>query len=149
MFFNFQMREHVSALFSGSGQRPEPALISFLSPISELFSQIINTSARSASIFGSLITGIFNGFIPCPMIYAFLIKASMTYNPINGMEIMLAMGLGTFPGMLILGRMILFKDKIAQKNWLLRVAGLIVCYLGVMSIMRGIDAGMVDNCCRM
>jgi len=132
MFFNFQVRN-----------------IAFLSPISELFTQLINQSARSASIFGSLLTGIFNGFIPCPMIYAFLIKASSMFNPINGMEIMIVMGLGTFPGMFLFGRLILFKDRLASNNWMLRIAGLIVCYLGVMSIIRGIGAGIVDKCCTM
>ncbi|MBF0541151.1 MAG: sulfite exporter TauE/SafE family protein [Nitrospirae bacterium] len=132
MFFNFQIRN-----------------IAFLSPISELFTQLINQSARSASIMGSFLTGIFNGFIPCPMIYAFLIKASSTFNPISGFEIMVVLGLGTFPGMFLLGRVILLKDRLASNNWLLRIAGLIVCYFGVMSIMRGISAGIVDNCCKM
>jgi sulfite exporter TauE/SafE len=62
---------------------------------------------------------------------------------------MIVMGLGTFPGMFLFGRLILFKDRLASNNWMLRIAGLIVCYLGVMSIIRGIGAGIVDKCCTM
>lgn len=132
MFFNIQIKD-----------------IPFLNPITDIFSQLIKHSSKTASIFGSFLVGLFNGFIPCPIVYAFLIKASSTLNPIKGMEIMVAMGLGTFPGMFLIGRMILFKESLTRNNWLLKIAGLIICYLGVMSIMRGIDAGLIEKCCEM
>ena len=47
--------------------------------------------------------GVFNGFLPCPLVYAFVAQAASTAAPLAGMLVMLAFGLGTFPAMLAMG----------------------------------------------
>ena len=47
--------------------------------------------------------GVFNGFLPCPLVYAFAAQAASTAAPLSGLLVMLSFGLGTFPAMLMMG----------------------------------------------
>jgi sulfite exporter TauE/SafE len=47
--------------------------------------------------------GVVNGFLPCPLVYAFAAQAAATGGPLPGLVVMLAFGLGTFPAMLLMG----------------------------------------------
>ncbi|MCW4573875.1 sulfite exporter TauE/SafE family protein [Venenivibrio stagnispumantis] len=44
--------------------------------------------------------GVFNGFLPCPLVYAFLMRALFEQNPVKGMVVMILFGIGTVPAML-------------------------------------------------
>jgi sulfite exporter TauE/SafE len=47
--------------------------------------------------------GVFNGFLPCPLVYAFAAQAAGSGGAWPGLLVMLAFGLGTFPAMLLMG----------------------------------------------
>ena len=47
--------------------------------------------------------GVVNGFLPCPLVYAFAAQAAASGGPLPGVLVMLAFGLGTFPAMLLMG----------------------------------------------
>ena len=47
--------------------------------------------------------GVFNGFLPCPLVYAFAAQAAGSGGALPGLLVMLAFGLGTFPAMLLMG----------------------------------------------
>src|SRR6267154_6651487 len=47
--------------------------------------------------------GVFNGFLPCPLVYAFLAQAASTAGALPGFLTMVSFGLGTFPAMLMMG----------------------------------------------
>ena len=44
-----------------------------------------------------------NGLLPCPLVYAFAAQAAASGGPLQGLLIMAAFGLGTFPAMLMMG----------------------------------------------
>jgi len=50
-----------------------------------------------------LALGALNGFLPCPLVYAFLAQAASAGGPLPGFLAMAAFGLGTFPAMLAMG----------------------------------------------
>src|SRR5262245_55944006 len=50
-----------------------------------------------------LALGVVNGFLPCPLVYAFAAQAVSTANALPGFLTMAAFGLGTFPAMLLMG----------------------------------------------
>ena len=60
---------------------------------------LLATRSRAAPI----ALGVFNGFLPCPLVYAFAAQAASTAAPLPGFLVMLAFGLGTFPAMLTMG----------------------------------------------
>jgi sulfite exporter TauE/SafE len=47
--------------------------------------------------------GVFNGFLPCPLVYAFAAQAAGSGGALPGLLVMLTFGLGTFPAMLLMG----------------------------------------------
>ena len=50
-----------------------------------------------------LALGVLNGFLPCPLVYAFAAQAAASGGALPGLVTMAAFGLGTFPAMLMMG----------------------------------------------
>ena len=85
--------------------------------------------------------GVFNGLLPCGLVYAALAGAMMSGNALAGMGWMVVFGLGTLPaltGILVLGNLKPFK---ASRIW--RLAGpALSLTLGLMLILRGLNLGI-------
>jgi len=81
--------------------------------------------------------GVFNGFLPCPLVYAFAAQAGSTAAPLPGFLVMLAFGLGTFPAMLMMGGI----GRLLAPAWRQRgvwLAGGFILLLGLVTIGRGV-----------
>jgi uncharacterized protein len=81
--------------------------------------------------------GVFNGFLPCPLVYAFLAQAASTTTAPSGFLVMLAFGLGTFPAMLVMGGV----GRLLAPVWRQRgvwLAGSCILLLGLVTLSRGI-----------
>ena len=50
-----------------------------------------------------LALGVLNGFLPCPLVYAFVAQTATCGSALNGLQLMATFGLGTFPAMLAMG----------------------------------------------
>jgi sulfite exporter TauE/SafE len=84
-----------------------------------------------------LALGVFNGFLPCPLVYAFVAQAASTATAPSGFLVMLAFGLGTFPAMLMMGGI----GRILAPVWRQRgvwLAGSCILLLGLVTLGRGI-----------
>jgi uncharacterized protein len=81
--------------------------------------------------------GVLNGFLPCPLVYAFVAVAASTGAPLPGILTMAAFGLGTFPAMLLMGRIGQLLDPVWRQRgvWL---AGSCILLLGVITLGRGV-----------
>ncbi len=81
--------------------------------------------------------GVFNGFLPCPLVYAFLAQATSTAGTLSGLLTMAAFGLGTFPAMLMIGGIGGALGPLARRRgvWL---AGSFILLLGLMTLGRGV-----------
>jgi sulfite exporter TauE/SafE len=94
---------------------------------------LLNSRSRSAT----LAFGVFNGFLPCPLVYAFIAHAAASANIYSGMTIMVLFGLGTFPAMILIGGI----GQVINHHWRKRavwVAGLFIMLLGLITIIRGL-----------
>jgi len=81
--------------------------------------------------------GVFNGFLPCPLVYAFLAQAAGSAAPLAGTLTMAAFGLGTFPAMLTMGAI----GRLLAPTWRQRgvwLAATCILLLGLLTIGRGI-----------
>jgi sulfite exporter TauE/SafE len=81
--------------------------------------------------------GVFNGFLPCPLVYAFAAQAASTAAPLPGLLVMLAFGLGTFPAMLMMGGV----GRLLAPAWRQRgvwLAGSCILLLGLVTLGRGV-----------
>jgi len=84
-----------------------------------------------------LALGVFNGFLPCPLVYAFAAQAASTAGALPGFLTMAAFGLGTFPAMLMMGSV----GQLLGLEWRRRgvwFAGGAILLLGVVTLGRGV-----------
>jgi uncharacterized protein len=101
--------------------------------------------------------GVLNGFLPCPLVYAFAAQAAGTGGPLPGFLTMAAFSLGTFPAMLLMGGAGLWwrsrSARVApagapfghpalvragRRQQILRVAGALIVVLGLITFARGL-----------
>lgn len=68
-------------------------------PIARFFRPVAGAASRSRS---ALAMGLVNGFLPCPVVYAFIAQAVASASALEGALVMLALGLGTAPPLVAL-----------------------------------------------
>ena len=100
---------------------------------------LLKSPRRSAP----LAFGVLNGFLPCPLVYAFAAQAASSGGALPGLGVMLAFGLGTFPAMLIMGGAgtWLRARPASGARWRLqgvRAAGAFIVLLGAITLARGV-----------
>ncbi len=102
-----------------------------------LLPPLLSTFLRAGGWSGTFLSGVFTGFLPCGLVYAFFALASTTQNMVAGWLTMLAFGLGTVPIMVMtgLGGSLL---TLAARRRTLQVAGWCVVLAGMLSLVRGI-----------
>jgi len=92
-----------------------------------------------------LALGVFNGFLPCPLVYAFMAQAASTAGVFPGFLTMAAFGLGTFPAMLMMGGV----GRTLGPVWRRRgvwVAGSFILLLGLITLGRAVlPVGMLHG----
>lgn len=106
-------------------------------PFYNLLKKIMATFLKQGKFSGSFYLGIFNGFLPCPLVYGFLLAASASASPIKGALVMLSFGFGTVPTMLSLGGLGEFITP-KMKARLSRFPGYLVLIFGLITVARGI-----------
>jgi uncharacterized protein len=84
-----------------------------------------------------LALGVLNGFLPCPLVYAFVAEAASTGGALHGILSMAAFGLGTFPAMLMMGGIGQVLTPVWRRRGV-RLAGVFILLLGLITIGRGI-----------
>ena len=94
---------------------------------------LISAPGRGAPI----AMGVVNGWLPCPLVYAFAAQAAATADTLQGFLTMLAFGLGTFPAMLMMGG----AGQVLRPAWRRRgvwLAGVFLLILGAITVARGV-----------
>jgi uncharacterized protein len=85
----------------------------------------------------ALAFGVFNGFLPCPLVYAFVAHAAAVGDPLRGALLMSVFGLGTFPAMLLTGGFgTWFRQAWRRRG--VRLAGGFILLLGAITLARGV-----------
>lgn len=92
---------------------------------------------RSNHAGGWLLLGVFNGLLPCGLVYLALITSVATGTVVNGGLFMLLFGLGTFPAMFAVG---FFKQHITPvlRTKFRRILPVMLGVVGIWLIVRGI-----------
>lgn len=123
--------------------------------------QSLRTLLRRPGPGAPLAFGVLNGFLPCPLVYAFAAQAAASGTALGGLQIMLAFGLGTLPTMLAMGGLGLWwrarhrpagipvqpviasflPAPAARPGWRMqgvRAAGAFIVLLGLITLARGV-----------
>ncbi|RLJ21342.1 sulfite exporter TauE/SafE family protein [bacterium endosymbiont of Escarpia laminata] len=84
-----------------------------------------------------LVAGLFNGFVPCSLVFSVAIKAAASADPLKAGLLMLAFGAGTLPAMVavsLLGSFI----GVKARGSLAKLAGVGVVLLGLWTVYEGV-----------
>jgi uncharacterized protein len=87
----------------------------------------------------SLFLGIATGFLPCPIILAFLAYALQSGSVLDGMAIMAALAAGTMVPLLLLGSLTRLTG-LHLRSWGPKAGGVILIILGLTTTLRGTEA---------
>lgn len=98
---------------------------------------VLGRVTRSPGPTAPLALGVFNGFLPCPLVYAFLAQAASTSGVVTGVLTMAAFGLGTFPAMLMAGSIGGMLSPLRRRRGVL-IAGSFILALGLVTLGRGV-----------
>lgn len=122
----------------------------------------LRTLVRAPGAGAPLALGVANGFLPCPLVYAFAAQAAASGGALPGLLTMAAFGLGTFPMMLIAGMLgthfgrspsgaaraqpVLWHSQraasrspgVARLPVGVRIAGAFIIALGLLTLARGV-----------
>lgn len=96
----------------------------------------LKTFLTSTGWSGPLLAGVFTGFIPCGLVYAFLLKAGSSGSVWMGWLTMIAFGIGTIPMMVLVGYSGRFLS-VTHRTRLFQVAAWCIVLTGAISIVRG------------
>ncbi|MGO4302373.1 sulfite exporter TauE/SafE family protein [Cupriavidus sp. RAF12] len=123
--------------------------------------QSLRTLLRQPGPGAPLAFGVLNGFLPCPLVYAFAAQAAASGTALTGLQIMVAFGLGTLPAMLAMSGLGLWwrarhqpdgapaqpvvasflPAPAARLDWRMqgvRAAGGFIVLLGLITLARGV-----------
>lgn len=102
-----------------------------------LMGPLFSTLLRSPGMMNTFIAGMFTGFLPCGLVYAFLSLAASSADLLQGMQIMLAFGSGTVPLMVLAGcGSTLLGWTARQRLW--KLAAWSVLATGLLTMVRGL-----------
>ncbi len=126
-----------------------------------VFVSALRTLLKARGAAAPLAFGVLNGFLPCPLVYAFAAQAAGSGGALPGLVTMAAFGLGTFPAMLMMGgvgrwlrhgfhepraQTVQFNlpqgcSTMARFDWRqhsVRIAGGFIVMLGIITFARGL-----------
>lgn len=101
------------------------------------FAMSLRSLLKARGSAAPLAFGVFNGFLPCPLVYAFVAQAASTAEAQSGFLVMASFGLGTFPAMLMMGGIGQFLGPAWRRRGV-RLAGGFVLLLGLITLGRGL-----------
>lgn len=86
-------------------------------------------------------TGLFNGFLPCGMVYAALFGSIAMQNPMGGIAYMALYGIGTIPMM----SAVIYVSGFMSGQWrnkLVKAVPYVAVFIGMLFIVRGLGLGI-------
>ena len=96
---------------------------------------------------GALPLGLLLGLLPCGFLYAVLLNAALSADPVVGARVMLGFGLGTAPALLLFGSAAHLLGT-RTRGWMLRGAGLAVAAMGAYNLFHHLQLLGMSGCCK-
>lgn len=126
---------------AGAFSRLNVMRLEFPGPVRTL-SAAVRLLRRLPGSLAALPLGLAMGLIPCGFLYAVLLNAALTAEPLSGALVMVGFGLGTAPSLLLFGTASHLLGARAR-GWMLRSAGVVVALMGAHNLWRHLVGGGV------
>jgi len=103
----------------------------------KVLNKIFMSAARRGSVLGASMGGMLNGLMPCPLTFAMAVNATTAPSPIEGGLMMLALGIGTLPTMLVV-TFAFGKLGTKARGIMLKVAAALMIVMGANTMYNGV-----------
>ncbi len=103
----------------------------------KVLNKVFMAAAKRGSTLGASMGGLLNGLMPCPLTFAMAVNATSAPSPIEGGLMMLALGVGTLPTMLVV-TFAFGKLGTAARGLMLKVAAVLMIVMGANTMYNGI-----------
>lgn len=88
--------------------------------------------------------GALTGLLPCPLVYAFLLEALRTGSLLASVGTMAVLGLASMPALALVVATGAVVSPLVRRR-IVRVAGVVVAVLGVVTFLRGVAPDLVHR----
>lgn len=112
--------------------------IAGFAPIYGVLKNMMTAFIRQKGIFAPFLLGLLNGFLPCPLIYGFLLVSFSRGNPLEGAFLMMSLGLGTIPAMFLVAMIYRKLSPVLRFNLSRLIPGALMVTFGIITIVRAI-----------
>jgi sulfite exporter TauE/SafE len=116
----------------------EPAWLTIVNP-ERLpgYGPLVRTALRKTSAGVMFITGVFMGFLPCGLSFAAFSRALAASRPLEGGVFLFAFGLGTLPGLLLIGTGASALSRRYRKHFDI-ISGMLMIGMAVSLLVKGL-----------
>ncbi|MEQ9618393.1 MAG: sulfite exporter TauE/SafE family protein [Deltaproteobacteria bacterium] len=105
-------------------------------PIYEVIRRMMSSFLKRKGRLAPFLLGMVNGFLPCPLIYGFLLVSLSQYTPVKGGLMMLFLGLGTIPAMFLIAVVYQKVSPVIKFNLSRLIPGFLMTMFGIITIAR-------------
>jgi len=125
-----------------AGWLPDP-FVKMMAKFTRLIglSRWVQSATSSRMPMSWFMVGLFNGLLPCGLVYAGLALSLTSGNVGLSAAMMLAFGLGTVPAMTLVP-IVLKSASPKTRGWVLKIAALLLVTMGLFTLIRGSDLMM-------
>ncbi len=105
------------------------------------FVSVMQQLLKSKSPWAFFLIGLFNGLLPCGLVYVALAASLATGNTVSAVLFMLFFGLGTIPmlfAVVFAGNFL----KLRFRNAIQKIIPFLICFAAVLLILRGLSLGI-------
>ncbi len=110
----------------------------------KVLNKVFMSAARRGSILGAGMGGLLNGLMPCPLTFAMAVNATSAPSLAEGGLMMLALGLGTLPTMLVV-TFAFGKLGTKARGLMLKFAAMIMVIMGSITMYNGLSFLASEN----
>ncbi|MBT5966482.1 MAG: sulfite exporter TauE/SafE family protein [Gammaproteobacteria bacterium] len=110
----------------------------------KVLNKIFMSAARRGSVLGASMGGMLHGLMPCPLTFAMAVNATTAPSLVEGGLMMLALGVGTLPTMLVV-TFAFGKLGTAARGLMLKVAAVLMIVMGANTMYNGLRFLAADN----
>ena len=110
----------------------------------KILNKIFMSAARRGCVLGASMGGMLNGLMPCPLTFAMAVNATSAPSPLEGGLMMLALGVGTLPTMLVV-TFAFGKLGTQARGLMLKFAAVLMIVMGANTMYNGIRFLASDN----
>lgn len=107
-------------------------------PIYQILKRMMSSFIRQRGRLAPFLLGLLNGFLPCPLIYGFLLVSLSRGTPQEGALLMLSLGLGTIPAMFLVATVYQRVSPFMKMNLSRLIPGALMIIFGIITVVRAL-----------